>query len=62
MPESIYNISDIVIQNSVKNHDNIQYRLADSLNAEDFSQITVVSPEKFDWRDKGICESRKSNI
>lgn len=46
VPESIYNISDVVIQNSIKNQDNRQYRLADSLTPDDFSHIRVVSPNK----------------
>lgn len=46
VPESIYNISDVVIQNSIKNQENHQYRLADSLNGDDFNHISVVSPNK----------------
>lgn len=44
VPDSIYNISDVVIQNSFNNQENLQYRLADSLTAEDFNHIRVVSP------------------
>ncbi len=47
MPESIYNISDVVIQNSVKNNENQQYRLVDSLNSEEFGNIRAISPEKY---------------
>lgn len=46
VPESIYNISDVVIQNSIKNQDNKQYRLADSLSGSDFNHIRMVSPDK----------------
>lgn len=46
VPESIHSISDVVIQNSIKNQDNRQYRLADSLNGEDFNCIKVVSPDR----------------
>lgn len=58
VPESIYNISDVVIQNSIKNQDNQQYRLADSLNGEDFSHIRMVSPDKqYDGKLKDICNN-----
>ena len=33
VPESIYNISDFVIQNSIQNQNSQQYRLVDSLSA-----------------------------
>jgi len=42
VPESIYNLSDIVIQNSINNQDNQQYRLADSLTG-DLNNIRAVS-------------------
>lgn len=63
VPESIYSISDVVIQNSIKNQDNRQYRLADSLNGDDFNHISVVSPDKQRgmglMRDIGNAESLK---
>jgi hypothetical protein len=46
VPESIYNISDCVIQNSVTH--NKQYRLLDSLSAEDFNNIRAISPREED--------------
>ena len=46
VPESIYNLSDCVIQNSINNQQSQQYRLADSLSAEDFNHIQAVSPRE----------------
>jgi len=48
VPESIYNISDCVIQNSINNPQSQQYKLADSLSAEDFNYIQAVSPREED--------------
>lgn len=45
VPESIYNLSDIVIRNSF-NTDSQQYRLVDSLNAEDLSNIRANTPPR----------------
>ena len=46
VPESIYHLSDFVIQNSINNSKNMHYRLMDSLNAEDFNNIRAVSPRE----------------
>ena len=47
MPESIYNLSDFVIQNSINNHNSQQYRLIDSVGgASDFNNLQAVSPRE----------------
>ncbi len=43
VPDSIYHLSDLVIENSV-NSQQPQYRLMDSLNAEDLGNIRAISP------------------
>jgi len=45
VPDSLYHISDLVIQNSINNNQQSQeYRLVDSLNAEELNNIQAVSP------------------
>jgi predicted dienelactone hydrolase len=47
VPDSLYHISDLVIQNSINNNQQSQeYRLVDSLNAEELNNIQAVSPRE----------------
>jgi hypothetical protein len=46
VPDSIYNLSDLVIQNSMNSQQSHQYRLVDSLGAGDLSNICAVSPRE----------------
>jgi len=47
VPDSLYHISDLVIQNSINNTQQSQeYRLVDSLNAEELNNIQAVSPRE----------------
>lgn len=43
VPESIYNMSDLLIQNSLQNKESQQYRLADSLSPEDLNNIQAIT-------------------
>lgn len=43
MPESIYNMSDLLIQNSLQNKESQQYRLVDSLSPEDLNNIQAIT-------------------
>ena len=47
VPDSLYHLSDLVIQNSINNNQQSQeYRLVDSLNAEELNNIQAVSPRE----------------
>ena len=47
VPDSLYHISDLVIQNSINNNQQSQeYRLVDSLNGEELNNIQAVSPRE----------------
>ena len=62
VPESIYNLSEMVIQNSMNSQHPQQYCLAESLQSEDLGAIDAVSPrDPFRNRDSnmGTTESLK---
>jgi hypothetical protein len=57
VPESIHTISEAVIQNSLQNDAQQQYRLVDSLSSEDLAAIDAVSPRDPFRREEGPAGS-----